>query len=182
MKNLVFLFLCFTTVNCTYDDSAFEAYSEDAFLIEGKTYALKHYRIESRIDLNEDHLLWIDTLESGQGGLISDLFFDDMMFFGCRTPSRTAIEMSDENGNFLCLEQDGTRLSYKQTEHRLEIRHDDRINYEAELTEHNTLLTFRIPLESLFDVALFEEHQLVHKDGFVEEYTGSATFIYELVD
>ena len=104
MKRLAVFLLGFTAVNCTYDDTAFEAYPENAFLIKGKTYALKHYRIESRIDLNEDHLLWIDTLESGQSGLISDLFFDDTMFFGYPTPSRGTITMSDDIGDFLCLE------------------------------------------------------------------------------
>ena len=182
MKKTGLLFLCVMFVNCAYDDNAFEAYPDGVFLVEGKTYALKHYRIESRIDLNEDHLLWIDALESGQGGLISDLFFDDTMFFGCRIPSGTAITMSDDNGNFLCLEQDGTRLSYKQAGHRVEIRHDDHVTYAAELTEHNTLLTFKIPLKYLFDMSFFEDHRFMNTDGFNKEYTGSATFIYELVE
>ena len=180
MKKIGLLFLCVMFVNCAYDDNAFEAYPGGVFLVEGKTFALKHYRIESRIDLNEDHLLWIDALESGQGGLISDLFFDDTIFFGCRIPSKSS--MSYDNRSYLCLDQDGTRLNYEQAGRRIEIRHDDHVTYTAELTEHNTLLTFKIPLASLFERAFFEDHQFMNTDGFVEQYTGSATFIYELVD
>lgn len=182
MKRLAVFFLCLILFGCDKDELSFLENSHDTFLVEGNTYKLKNYSVESSINLNRDRLFGSDLTEEKQPDFSIKELFDDTIFFGCPTLSKQVFTMSDPQQNYICLDEVGAMLTYEQEGHTIRIGYNDQVYCTAELTEDNTMLIFVIPLEYLSEFDFFGDAYFVNNDEFNEKYTGSARFTYGLLE
>ncbi len=183
MKKLAALFiLSFTLFTCENDDTPIQVDPLEEFLIEGKTYELTNYSIENSVDLNGDNLFSTDLLEEGADCFVNELFFDNDNVFWSPTRRTIAFTVSNGTQNNYCVEPDVAMLTYQKEENIINISFNNQFYYSAQLTEDSSVLTFIIPFEYLLGFGFFGDNDFLNQGGVVEEYTGSATLVYNLIE
>ena len=134
------------------------------------------------MDLNGDNLFSKDLMREGGDCFVNELFFDTNNLFWYPTRRTIAFTVSNGSQNDYCEEPDGAMLTYQQEESNINVSFNNQFYYLADLTEDNHVLTFTIPFEYLLGFDFFGENDFLDQNGVIQEYTGSATLIYNLIE
>lgn len=168
-KIIQILFLSLLLANCSSDDNT--------TTVEGQTFELISYIIETPVDFNEDSIFSNNFVEEGvKDCLVTRLVFSESEVNNLFTKSIPVFVTTDDNNNIIqghaCDITDFSSIPmYFQDGNLITITLGGQLQALGELSEN--ILTFNFSNQDVFSI-----DEILNQNGTIENYEGGAKLIY----